>query len=38
MSMDHDDYAVFARIEDHLRRIADALEARPKYNPGGPEC
>jgi len=31
MSLDHDDYATFARIEDHLRRIADALErARPK--------
>ena len=29
MSMDHDDYATFARIEDHLRRIADALE-RPR--------
>ena len=30
-----DDYATLARIEDHLRRIADALEARPRYNPGG---
>ena len=29
MSLDHDDYATFARIEDHLRRIADALE-RPR--------
>jgi len=27
MSLDHDDYATLARIEDHLRRIADALEA-----------
>ena len=26
MSLDHDDYATLARIEDHLRRIADALE------------
>ena len=31
MSMDNEDYATFARIEDHLRRIADALEmAHPK--------
>lgn len=29
MSLDHDDYATLARIEDHLRRIADALE-RPR--------
>ena len=41
--MDHDDYATLARIEDHLRRqaeaserIADALErAHPKFHPGG---
>ena len=26
MSLDHDDYATLARIEDRLRRIADALE------------
>jgi len=31
-----DDYATLALIEDHLRRIADALErAHPKFNPGG---
>ena len=29
MSLDHDDYATLVRIEDHLRRIADALE-RPR--------
>lgn len=34
MSMDHDDYATFARIEDHLRRIADALERIPAVTVG----
>lgn len=34
MSMDHDDYATLARIEDHLRRIADALERIPTVTVG----
>lgn len=34
--LDGDDYATLASIEDHLRRIADALErAHPKFHPGG---